>query len=314
MTAHADSLTPDQIAQARGRVPRAFARPALQRALIAAGWLALLAFVAFSFVRFDVSPMRIWNGLDRLGHIAGGMFPPSPGDAFPELFWALMQSIAMAFLGTLIASIIAVPLGFMGARNILPSWTFRFVLRRHFDFLRGVDALVWALVYVRAVGLGPMAGVLAIATSDTGTLSKLFSEAIENAERKQVEGVRAAGANPLQVIRLGVLPQVLPVMLSNALYMFESNTRSATILGIVGAGGIGFQLSDRIRAHYWDQVGFIIVMIIVAVALIDVVSHFLRSRLINAGTELPPSQTVALYRRLKTAAHEAGPTRSLGKS
>jgi phosphonate transport system permease protein len=279
MTAHADSLTQDQIAEARRRVPRAFARPALQRAMIAAGWLALVAFVAFCFVRFDVSPMRIWNGLDRLGHIAGGMFPPSPGDAFPELFWALMQSIGMAFLGTLIASIIAVPLGFMGARNILPNWTFRFVLRRHFDFLRGVDALVWALVYVRAVGLGPMAGVLAIATSDIGTLSKLFSEAIENAERKQVEGVRAA---------------------------FESNTRSATILGIVGAGGIGFQLSDRIRAHYWDQVGFIIVMIIVAVALIDVVSHFLRSRLINAGTEHPPSQTVALYRRFMHKAPHAG--------
>jgi phosphonate transport system permease protein len=176
-----------------------------------------------------------------------------------------------------------VPLGFLGARNVLPNWVLRFSLRRSFDFLRGVDALVWALVYVRAVGLGPLAGVLAIATSDIGTLSKLYAEAIENAERKQIEGVRATGASGVQVTRFGILPQVVPIMLSNALYMFESNTRSATILGIVGAGGIGFQLSDRIRAHRWDEVGFIIVMIIVAVASIDLLSHLLRTRLIKSG-------------------------------
>ena len=197
----------------------------------------------------------------------------------------MLETIGMAFLGTLIASVIAVPLGFLGARNVLPIWLLRFPIRRSFDFLRGVDALVWALVYVRAVGLGPLAGVLAIATTDIGILSKLFAEAIENVDRKQVDGVQATGAGPVQTVRFGILPQVLPIMISNALYMFESNTRSATILGIVGAGGIGFHLSDRIRAHRWQEVCFIIIMIIVVVALIDVISHVLRSRLIKAGTD-----------------------------
>ena len=131
---------------------------------------------------------------------------------------------------------------------------------------------------------GPLAGVLAIATTDIGILSKLFAEAIENVDRKQVDGVQATGANAVQRIRFGIIPQVLPIMISNVLYMFESNTRSATILGIVGAGGIGFHLSDRIRAHRWDEVSFIIIMIIVVVALIDFISHMLRSRLIKAGT------------------------------
>lgn len=285
MSFRAREITAEQIAALRAAHPRAFSRTWSQRAVLAFGWLSLGALLWYGMVRFDVTFERIWNGLDRLGYIATGLVPPSSGGAFWELFQALLESIAMAFLGTLIAAIIAVPLGFLGARNVLPTWVFRFSLRRSFDFLRGVDSLVWALVYVRAVGLGPLAGVLAIATSDIGTLSKLYAEAIENAEKKQVEGVRASGGGGLLATRFGILPQVLPVMLSNALYMFESNTRSATILGIVGAGGIGFHLSDRIRAHRWDEVGFIILMIVVAVALIDMLSHFLRSRLIRAGTD-----------------------------
>ncbi|MCP1676680.1 phosphonate transport system permease protein [Natronocella acetinitrilica] len=285
MAATANKLTPERMAALAARYPRAFGRTPLQRLGLAAAWVAAIIALLVTLDYLNVSLARIINGMDRIGVIAGGMFPPSSGGAFPELFKALMESIGMAFLGTLIASILALGLGFLGARNIIPSWVFRFSIRRSFDFLRGVDSLVWALVYVRAVGLGPLAGVLAIATSDIGTLSKLYAEAIENAEKKQAEGVKASGGNRLQVIRFGVLPQVLPIMLSNALYMFESNTRSATILGIVGAGGIGFHLSDRIRAHRWDEVGFIIIMIVVAVFVIDLISRYLRSRLIHAGTQ-----------------------------
>jgi membrane dipeptidase len=129
-------------------------------------------------------------------------------------------------------------------------------VRRILDMLRGIDQLVWGLVFVRAVGLGPLAGVLAIFISDLGTLSKLYSEAIENIDRKQVEGVRATGAGPFAVIRYGYLPQVLPVFISQSLYFWESNTRSATILGIVGAGGIGMILIERFRASLYDQVAF----------------------------------------------------------
>jgi phosphonate transport system permease protein len=276
-----------QIAALRGRYPRAFSRTGGQRALRAAVMLGLVGFVLFGLVRFDVGWTRVVNGLDRFSNIARALVPPTAGEAFPDLARAMLESVAMAFLGTFLAAVIAVPLGFLGARNVLPIRLLRFPIRRSFDFLRGVDALVWALVYVRAVGLGPLAGVLAIATTDVGILAKLFAEAIENVDRRPVDGVRAAGGSGIKTVRFGILPQVLPLMLSNVLYMLESNTRSATILGIIGAGGIGFALSDRIRAHRWEEVGFIIILITITVALIDLLSHLLRTRLLRAGLDRP---------------------------
>jgi phosphonate transport system permease protein len=243
----------------------------------------LVALTLYTLVRFDVSPVRIWNGLDKLVATLGHMFPPTAGDALQDYLHAMAQTVAMAFLGTLIATIIAIPIALGCARNILPSWILRFGFRRGIDFLRGVDQLIWALVFVRAVGLGPLAGILAIIVSDVGTLAKLFSEAIENVEKRQIDGVRACGADPIQTVRFGVLPQVLPVILSNALYIFESNTRSATILGIVGAGGIGFFLSDRIRTMRWEEASFIMILILVTVYLIDALSKWIRRRLIHGA-------------------------------
>jgi phosphonate transport system permease protein len=141
--------------------------------------------------------------------------------------------------------------------------------------------LIWALAYVRAVGLGPLAGVLAIFTSDTAVLAKLYAEAIENAEKRQSEGIVAAGGSRLQAIRFGVLPQVMPVMLAQALYFFESNTRSAAILGVVGAGGIGLQIAERIKVRHWDEVAFIILMMVVTVGVIDWLSARIRRRMIG---------------------------------
>jgi phosphonate transport system permease protein len=137
------------------------------------------------------------------------------------------------------------------------------------------------MVFVFSFGLRPFLGVLAIAISDTGTLAKLFAEAIENVDRQPVEGIRAAGGNRLHVMRFGILPQVFPVMLSNVLYYFESNTRSATILGVVGAGGIGLQLADRIRVNNWDEACFIIILVLLTVSLIDTLSKEIRLRMIN---------------------------------
>ena len=287
MTVRAAAITPAELATWRARFPRAFSRTPWERTRNAAIIAGVLAFVAFCLVRFDASPARVIKGMDRFVKITGALFPPTPRDAFWDLGAAMLESIGMAFLGTLIAAVIALPLGFLGARNVLPIRLLRFPIRRSFDFLRGVDSLVWALVYVRAVGLGPLAGVLAIATTDIGIFAKLFAEAIENVDKAQVDGVRAAGGNTVKTVRFGMLPQVLPIMLSNVLYMFESNTRSATILGIIGAGGVGFALSDRIRAHRWDEVGFMIIMIVVVVALIDFLSHMLRTRAITSGLDRP---------------------------
>jgi phosphonate transport system permease protein len=248
------------------------------RLLWAGGFLLLVA----GLWRIDASPQRVWDGLFKLGWLVQFMIPPSSGGVLDELLMALAETVAMAFLGTLLAALIALPLGFLGARNIMVLWLARFTLRRVFDGLRGIDTLIWALIFVAAVGLGPFAGILAIAVSDIGTFGKLFAEAIENADRRPTEAVRAAGGGRLAAIRYGVLPQVAPVILSHILYFFESNTRSASILGVVGAGGIGLALADRIRISNWDEVAFIVILILVTVAVIDTASRALRLRLIRA--------------------------------
>lgn len=276
-------LTPERIAAVRQRVPAVFAPDPRRRALQWGGWLSMAALTAYCLVHFDFSPSRFWNGLSELGAILRHMFPPHSGGAFMEFVGAIGETLAMAFLGTLFAALMAVPVAFLASKNVFRFSLGRFVVRRGMDFLRGVDQLIWAMIFVRAVGLGPLAGIFAIMISDTGTLAKLFSESVENACRKPVEGVRASGGSAVQTIRFGLLPQVLPMFLSSALYMFESNVRSATILGIVGAGGIGFQLSERIRGHRWEEACLILIMILVTVALVDLVSKTLRQRLIGKG-------------------------------
>ena len=176
---------------------------------------------------------------------------------------------------------LALPVSLLAARNIIPSSLLRFPVRRFLDSIRGVDTLIWALVWINVVGLGPFAGVLAIAVSDFGAFGKLFSEAIEAADKKQVEGIRASGGSALHEIRFGLMPQVLPVIAGQVLYFIESNTRSATIIGIVGAGGIGLQLAEQIRVLEWQKVSFLILMILVAVAAIDFISGKLRFAIIG---------------------------------
>lgn len=275
------------VARARAISPGAFQTPLVERLQRGAVMLAFVGLTVYCLVLFNLSPARIWSGLDKLVTVAAQMFPPTAKDAAWDYAYAMLQTVAMAFIGTVVAAVLAIPLGFACARNVVPAWIVRFLFRRSSDVMRGVDQLVWALIFVRAVGLGPLAGILAIIIADTGTLAKLYSEAIENIDRKPVEGVRASGAGAIQTLRFGVLPQVLPIMLSNVLYIFESNTRSATILGIVGAGGIGFFLADRIRTMVWEEACFIMLMILFTVYLIDWVSKRLRARIIG-GTHGTP--------------------------
>lgn len=278
-------LSHTDVAALRRAVPRAFGAAPAVRLGQAVGWVAFAGLITVCLWRLDASPQRLWQGLGKLGWLVPFMLPPTPGGWLGEFSYAMLQTLAMAFLGTLCATLAALPLGFLGAKNVVPQAVWHFGLRRCCDSIRGVDALIWALMFVNVVGLGPCAGVMAIAVSDTGTLAKLFAEAIENVDRRQLEGVRATGANRLQIVRFAMLPQVLPVMLSHALYYFESNTRSATILGVVGAGGIGLHLVDRIRVNNWDEVSFILLMILGAVTGIDLVSKTIRLRCINRGSD-----------------------------
>ncbi len=272
----------DTLAQARAAFPHIFEPHPMERLKLWVFWVGFGAITLFALWRTGfLDPARIIDGLGKLGFMLQLMWPPAHNGWIADFSWGLAETLAMAFLGTLLAAIAAIPLGFLGARNVLPNWVFHFGLRRFLDGMRGIDQLIWALIFVNVVGLGPFAGILAIAVSDTGTLAKLFAEAIEGVERKQVEGVRAAGASKAKVVRLGMLPQVLPVIMSQSLYYFESNTRSATILGVVGAGGIGLHLSDRIRANNWDEAAFIILMILVTVSVIDFLSHKVRVKFIG---------------------------------
>ena len=244
-----------------------FVLPVLLTALLAYG----LWHLGFSFTKFI-------NGVANLGNFVVLMFPPSWGDQQSLLRYlhALGETVAIAFLGTMLAAIIAFPLGFIAARNTTVSQILRLFSRRSFDTLRGADMLIWALIWVNVVGLGPFAGVLAIMSSDTGTFGKLFSEAIEATDKRAQEGILASGGSKIQAIRFGIIPQVLPVLISQILYYFESNTRSATIIGIVGAGGIGLTLSEQIRTLEWQTVCFLILLILATVTAIDFVSTRLR--------------------------------------
>ena len=215
-------------------------------------------------------------------------FPPTGYENLPLFIKVIGETIAMAFLGTLLGALFAFPLSFLASKNITRSRPVQFGTRRFADLLRSFDYLIWALIFVRAIGLGPLAGIMAIAIVETGTFIKLYSEAIENLDRKQIDGVTAAGGNGLHRIRFGVLPQVLPMMLSNTLYMFEHNVRSASILGIVGAGGIGFLLADRLRAYELQEACLIIILVVLTVYAIDYLSKLLRERLIGDHARREP--------------------------
>mgnify|MGYP000103042650 CR=1 FL=1 len=245
--------------------------------------VAIVGLFLFGMVWLGFSFEKLATGISRLGVILGLMFPPSPGALLHLYLKGLAETLAIAFLGTMLAAILAFPLAFIAAKNIVGQRVVHFLSRRFLDTIRGVDTLIWALIFINVVGLGPFAGILAVAMSDIGSLGKLFSEAIETADTEPVDGVTSTGGSALHQIRFGIVPQILPVILSQALYYFESNTRSATVIGIVGAGGIGLYLSNDINQQNWDHVSFIILMILLTVAAIDFVSARLRRSMIDGS-------------------------------
>jgi phosphonate transport system permease protein len=211
------------------------------------------------------------------------MLPPDPGSWSQTSIYlkAMGETLSISLLGTLGGAVLAFPMALLAARNVVANRIVHFLSRRWLDTVRGVDTLIWALIWVSVVGLGPFAGILALMCSDFGSFGKLFSEAIETADKRPVEGVLSTGGDHLHGVRFGLLPQIIPVLASQVLYYFESNTRSATIIGIVGAGGIGAQLSEQIRVLEWQKVAFIILLILITVALIDWVSSKLRFAIIG---------------------------------
>jgi phosphonate transport system permease protein len=209
---------------------------------------------------------------------AADFFPPNFKD------WSLylremVVTLHIALWGTVLAIVAAVPMGLLSSANVTPAWIHQPV-RRLMDACRATNEMVFAMLFIVAVGLGPFAGVLALFVHTTGTLSKLFSEAVEAIDPRPVEGIRATGAHKLAEIAYGVIPQVMPLWLSYSLYRFESNVRSASVVGMVGAGGIGVILFEVIRSFEYGQTCAVLLMLIITVSFIDLVSSWLRQRFI----------------------------------
>lgn len=237
-------------------------------------WGLLIAVLAASWKGADMRPLDLLRDGGNMGEYARGFFPPDFSD-WRHYVTELVVTLQIALWGTALAIACSVPLALLASANITPWWVHQPV-RRLLDGCRAINEMLFALLFVVAVGLGPFAGVLALWVHTTGVLAKLFSEAVEAIDPQPVEGIRATGAHPLAQIVYGVIPQVMPLWISYALYRFESNVRSASVVGMVGAGGIGMVLWDVIRGFAYAQTAAVLIMLVLSVSLIDVASSRLR--------------------------------------
>ena len=243
-----------------------------------ATWVVILGAVAWSAVATEVSVGRVIEGLPFMWDFMRRMVPPDLSVLGNALRGAV-QTIQIAVIGTAAAAVLALPMGFAAARNAAPPWLF-YGARGVLNAFRAVDTLVYALFFVAAVGLGPFPGVLAVVAYTTTSLAKLYSEAIEGIDPGPVDAVTATGATPLQVLRFAVLPQVLPLFLSYVLYRLETNIRAATVLGFVGAGGIGFYLQTYLRMIEYPAASTVLLVTVAMVMAVDAISSKLRARLV----------------------------------
>ena len=220
------------------------------------------------------------KGLPWMGDFVSRMFPPNP-TFLGRLSKPVAETLQIALWGTLLGALLALPLCFLGARNLSPNRVVFFAVRQVFNAARGINELIFALIFVGAVGLGPFAGVLALSVHGAGMLGKFFAEAIEEADPGPVEALRATGASSLQTVVFAVLPQVLPAWIAAMLYRFEVNLRASTILGLVGAGGIGFELYSSMRLFQYEDTATCVLVILVLTMSADYLSSRLRARVLG---------------------------------
>src|SRR5215467_8811826 len=267
--------TPSALSLERLRERAAAERPGI---LYYAGWAAILAVLVWAWEGAEIRPFDLLRDSRNIGTYASDFFSPNFHD-WRIYVREMVVTVHIAIWGTLLAVLAAVPMGLLSASNIAPVWLHQPV-RRLMDACRAINEMVFAMLFIVAVGLGPFAGVLALAVHTMGTLAKLFSEAVEAIDPRPVEGIRATGAHKLVEVVYGVIPQVLPLWLSFILYRFESNVRSASVVGMVGAGGIGVVLYEVIRSFQYAQTCAVLLILIVTVSLIDLASARLRKRFI----------------------------------
>ena len=245
------------------------------------GVLVLLCALWLTAPLVEVDFVRLIGSLGRMVGFAGQMFVTPDWGYVPQLLAKMLETIEMTILGTAIAIVISLPMGILAARNATPHIVVYRVTRDVLSLMRALPELVWALVFVSAVGLGPLPGVMAMAFVTVGFMGKFFAEAIEVVDQKAVEGVRAHGAGWLQVRLFAMLPQALPDFVGTVMYILDHNLRAAAILGLVGAGGIGYDLVMSMRLFQYDRLLLIALAIYLVVTLLDRASDRLRSRIID---------------------------------
>jgi phosphonate transport system permease protein len=241
-------------------------------------WGLLILMLVASWNGADMRPMDLWRDSDNMKSYATEFFPPNFSH-WKFYLEEMLVTLQIALWGTFLAVLTAIPFGLMASSNIVPWWVYS-PSRRLMDSFRAINEMVFAMLFVVAVGLGPFAGVLALWIHTTGILAKLFSEAVEAIDHQPIEGIRSTGAGALHEITYGVIPQVMPLWISFTLYRFESNVRSATVVGMVGAGGIGVLLWEIIRSFQYKETSAVMVIVVITVSVIDMVSSKIRKALI----------------------------------
>jgi phosphonate transport system permease protein len=248
--------------------------------LVAAIFIVIVAYT-YNKTEFDVAALFLHA--DNMGRVLNGFSHPDVAQ-LPVIIKLTLETLYIAVLGTTIGAVIAIPLSFFGARNLMrrnPVGTVAyFTIRFLMAVIRSIPTLFWGILWVIVIGIGPFPGVLAVTTFSVGLISKLFSEAIEAVDWGPVEALTATGANPIQVVVHGVVPQVMPYMIANILYSFEVNVHSSTILGAVGAGGIGLLLLEYIGLFEYPQLAMLLIVVIVMTSTIDYSSAAIRRRII----------------------------------
>lgn len=275
MPAPPSALPPSAAAAPAALPPRDWSRTLYSAAV----WTALILVLAWSWAPAE---MYRWVSLisdaQNMADYADGFLSPNFGN-LGFYIEEMLLTVQIAVWGSVLAVVAAIPFGILSSSNMAPPWVVQPV-RRLMDAFRAINELVFAVLFVVAVGLGPFAGVMALFIHTTGILAKLFSEAVEAIDPRPVEGIRTTGASRVQEVAFGVIPQVLPLWLSYSLYRFESNVRAATVLGLVGAGGIGQVMFESIRGFQYAESATILLVVIVTVSIIDLISQYLRRRVI----------------------------------
>ncbi|HIE3547336.1 TPA: phosphonate ABC transporter, permease protein PhnE [Yersinia enterocolitica] len=292
-----NNLTAEQLFTLKQQYPQIFLQQTRYIRWVTIIGVAIFLYYLFFFKTFGISWLAFVNGSQQISRYFLRMFVWHDFVNWPfrYYFGQIFITLAIVFAGTLTATLIALPLSFLAARNVMSTPSLRlisFVVRRFLDIFRGIDMAIWGLIFVRAVGMGPLAGVLAIIMQDMGLLGKLYAEGHEAVDKSPNRGLTAMGANALQKQRFGIFTQSFPTFLALSLYQIESNTRSAAVLGFVGAGGIGLVYAENMRLWNWDVVMFITLIMVVIVMIMDKVSATLRKKYI-VGEE------IALYQPIK---------------